>query len=66
MWTLAMYPYMGHTLRAVSRLFKYTVDRQPLPRVHFPELSKVADIKKVNLRNHGYKTNVERNSHPTA
>ena len=50
MWTLAMYPYMGHTLRAVSRLFKYTVDRQPLPRVHFPELSKVADIKKVNLR----------------
>ena len=50
MLTLAMYPYMGHTLRAVSCLFKYTVNRQPLPRVYFPELSKVADIKKVNLR----------------
>ena len=50
MWTLAMYPYMRQTLRAVSRFFKYTVDRQPLPRVHLPELSKVADIKKANLR----------------
>ena len=50
MWTLAMYPYMCQTLRVVSRFFKYAVDRQPLPRVHLPELSNVADIKKVSMR----------------
>ena len=50
MWTVAMYPYMRQTLRAVSRFFKYTVDGQLLPRVHLPELSNVADIKKVNTK----------------
>ena len=50
MWTLAMHPYMRQTLRAVSRFFKYTVDGQLLPRVHLPELSNVADIKKVNTK----------------
>ena len=50
MWTLAIYPYMRQILRAVSRLFKYAVDRQPLPRVHLPELSNVADIKKVSMK----------------
>ena len=37
-----MYPYMRQTLRAVSRFFKYAVERQPLPRVHLPELSNMA------------------------
>ena len=50
MWPLAMYPDMRQTLRAVSGFFKYTVNRQPLPKAHLPELSKVPDIKKVNLR----------------
>lgn len=50
MWTLAMNPYMWQTLRAVSRFFKYIIDRQPLPRVHLPELSNAADIKKVSMR----------------
>ena len=35
---LAMYPYMRQPLRAVSRFFRDTVDKQPLPKVYIPEL----------------------------
>ena len=49
-WTLAMYPYMGQPLRAVSRFFNYAINRQPLPRQHLPELNNVADMKKVSAR----------------
>ena len=37
-------------LKGVSRFFKYAVDRQPLPRVHLPELTNVANMKKVSMR----------------
>ena len=48
MWTLAMY---APNVKGCFYFFsKYTVNRQPVLKVHLPELSKVVDIKKVNLR----------------
>lgn len=37
--TLAIFPAMRATLRAVSTFFKSNLDKVPLPRVYIPELS---------------------------
>ena len=48
--TLAMSPYMRQPLRAVSRFFRDTVDKQPLPKVYIPELNNILDIRHVSVR----------------
>ena len=48
--TLAMSPYMRQPLRAVSRFFRDTVDKQPLPKVYIPELNNILDICHVCVR----------------
>ena len=48
--TLRLYPYMRSSLRAVSRLFRNIVEREPLPQVYIPELNDVADIRHVSVR----------------
>lgn len=41
---------MRQPLRAVSRFFRDTVDKQPLPKVYIPELSNILDIRLVSVR----------------
>ena len=48
--TLAMCPLMRQPLRAVSRFFRDTVDKQPLPKVYMPELNNILDIRHVSVR----------------
>lgn len=48
--TLAMFPHMRQPLRAVSRFFRDTIDKQPLPKVYIPELNNILDIRHVSGR----------------
>lgn len=41
---------MRQPLRAVSRFFRETVDREPLRKVYIPELGDIADIRHVSMR----------------
>ena len=48
--TLRLYPYTLSSLRAVSRLFRNIVEREPLPQVYIPELNDVTAIRHVSVR----------------
>jgi len=41
---------MRPSLRAVWRLFRNIVDREPLPQVYIPERNDVVDIRRVSVR----------------
>ena len=48
--TLRLYPYTRSFLKAVSKFFRNSVDREPMPRVYIPELNDVTDIRHVSVR----------------
>ena len=41
---------MRQSLRAVSRFFRETVDKEPMPNVYIPEINDITNIRHVSMR----------------